>query len=302
MIYDSGDYPAVPGDGARGDRLGRLSRPARRRRCAEGRLIGIGIANAMKGTGRGPFESGVVRVCRSGRITVYTGAAAMGQGLKPPCWPRSARASSACAGGRPGDRRRYADVPIGLGGFASRQAVNGRLLGACWRRRAVAQKAKRLASHVLEVAEEDLEFADGSVRVGRAATWRCKLGDIARDAAAARRAIAFPGPEHGAAGLQETAHFMHRASPMPMPAMPSRSRSIARPARCVILRYVALQRLRPLDQPDDRRRPDHGGIVHGIGNALFERMGYDETGAAESRTNFAEYLLPTATEVPDDRD
>ena len=54
---------------------------------SEGRHIGIGIANGTKGTGRGPFETGIVRIGRSGRITVSTGAAAMGQGTAP-CWPR----------------------------------------------------------------------------------------------------------------------------------------------------------------------------------------------------------------------
>ena len=49
---------------------------------AEGRYLGIGIGNGVKGTGRGPFESGIVRIGRSGRISVYTGAMPMGQGIK----------------------------------------------------------------------------------------------------------------------------------------------------------------------------------------------------------------------------
>src|SRR5207253_3938967 len=57
--------------------------PERRRRArAEGRHLGIGVGNGVKGTGRGPFESGIVRIGRSGRISVYTGAMPMGQGIK----------------------------------------------------------------------------------------------------------------------------------------------------------------------------------------------------------------------------
>jgi carbon-monoxide dehydrogenase large subunit len=41
----------------------------------------------------------------------------------------------------------------------------------------------------------------------------------------------------------------------------------------------------------------HGGIVHGIGNALFEFMRYDDQGQPQS-TTFADYLLPTSTEIP----
>src|SRR4030095_13181695 len=48
---------------------------------AHGRYLGIALAHGVKGSGRGPFESGLVRISRTGRITVFTGASAMGQGL-----------------------------------------------------------------------------------------------------------------------------------------------------------------------------------------------------------------------------
>src|ERR1043165_9409813 len=48
---------------------------------AEGRLLGFGITTGLKGTGRGPFESAIVRIGRSGKVSIYTGAMAMGQGL-----------------------------------------------------------------------------------------------------------------------------------------------------------------------------------------------------------------------------
>src|SRR5262249_58841842 len=46
------------------------------------RYLGIGLAHGIKGTGRGPFESGLVRVSNTGRVSVFTGAAAIGQGLR----------------------------------------------------------------------------------------------------------------------------------------------------------------------------------------------------------------------------
>jgi carbon-monoxide dehydrogenase large subunit len=84
--YDSGDFPecqamvleAIDYDGFAARKAAALR---------EGRYIGIGIANGTKGTGRGPFETGIVRIGRSGRITVSTGAAAMGQAPLP-CWLR----------------------------------------------------------------------------------------------------------------------------------------------------------------------------------------------------------------------
>src|SRR5207244_202162 len=131
---------------------------------AQGRHIGIGLAHGIKGTGRGPFESGVVRVSNTGRVTVFTGAAAIGQGLKT--------ALAQIAATELGLRADEIDivagdtsgVALGLGAFASRQTVtagNSVLLAA----RAVADKAKKLACHILEAAEHDLALVDGDVRV-----------------------------------------------------------------------------------------------------------------------------------------
>src|SRR6185437_12895725 len=98
--------------------------PQRQRAAlAEGRYIGIGLAHALKGTGRGPFESGIVRIAPSGRVSVYTGAAAMGQGLKTAL----AQICAAELGLLPEQVSVVAGdtsvAPLGLGGFASRQLV-----------------------------------------------------------------------------------------------------------------------------------------------------------------------------------
>jgi carbon-monoxide dehydrogenase large subunit len=64
-----------------------------------------------------------------------------------------------------------------------------------------------------------------------------------------------------------------------------------------VLRYVALQDSGVLINPMTVEGQIHGGIAHGIGNTLYEWMGYDD-GAQPVTTTFADYLLPTATEVP----
>ncbi len=69
------------GRGAPHRRLGRLP-GAQGGAAAEGRYIGIGVANFVKGTGRGPFEIAMVRIGPSGKIMVYTGVAAIGQGTR----------------------------------------------------------------------------------------------------------------------------------------------------------------------------------------------------------------------------
>src|SRR6266702_6927056 len=178
MQYDSGDYPACQAQALQAAGWQHFpQRQASARR--EGRYIGIGLAHGIKGTGRGPFESGLVRVSNTGRVSVFTGAAAIGQGL------RTALAQI-CANELglkvqditvvPGDT---GGVSLGLGAFASRQTVTAGssvLLAA----RAVAEKAKKLAGHMLEAAEHDLEIANGEVRVVGAPQLSIKLGELAR--------------------------------------------------------------------------------------------------------------------------
>ena len=293
IVYDSGNYPAAQDEVlAAIDWAGFPARQAKAR--AEGRLIGIGLAHAMKGTGRGPFESGVVRVSPSGRISVYTGAAAMGQGLKTAL----AQICASELGVSPAEVQVISGdtsvVPVGLGGFASRQTVTAGssvLLAS----RAVAQKAKKLASHVLEVAEEDLEFADGSFRVAGAP-------QIERTA---RRARAHPPGRAGLSrsrrawspGCRRPRTSAPMRSPMPMPATPPRSRSTARPARCGCCATSRCRTSGTLVNPMIVDGQVHGGIAHGIGNALLEWMGYDASGQPMT-TNFADYLLPTAPVFP----
>src|SRR5207244_9018025 len=79
--YDSGDYPACQAQvlaAAGWDDFPRRQAEA----LVQGRYIGIGLAHGLKGTGRGPFESGLVRIAPTGRVSVHTGAAALGQGLR----------------------------------------------------------------------------------------------------------------------------------------------------------------------------------------------------------------------------
>src|SRR5262249_9626188 len=79
--YDSGDYPACQDEVLKTvgwDEFSARQSEARK----QGRYVGMGLSHGVKGTGRGPFESGLVRISRNGKVTVYTGAAAIGQGLQ----------------------------------------------------------------------------------------------------------------------------------------------------------------------------------------------------------------------------
>jgi carbon-monoxide dehydrogenase large subunit len=291
MVYDSGDYPASQAQALAA--AGWDGFPARQAAAlAQGRYIGIGLANAVKGTGRGPFESGTVRVAGSGKISVFTGATAMGQGL-------ATALAQICAeemGVEPHEIEVIAGdtnvAPLGLGGFASRQLVTAGS-SVHLASKAVAAKAKRLASHVLKVEEERLELCDGRVRV-RGDNASMGLGEIAK---MLRGAPGFGFPADIEPGLSSAQHW--------------RTDSLAYANACHVVeveidvemcdvritRYVALHDSGKLVNPMIVDGQIVGGIGHGIGNALFELMGYDDA-AQPMTTTLAEYLLPTATELP----
>jgi len=184
-------------------------------------------------------------------------------------------------------------VPVGLGGFASRQTVTAGssvLLAS----RAVAQKARKLASHVLEVAEGDLELADGALRVAGAPQLGVPLGELARILQGAPGYGFPPGMEPG---LQEAVNFRTDALAYANACHAAEVEVDGETGEVLILRYVALQDSGTLVNPMIVDGQVHGGIAHGIGNALLEWMIYDEAGQPVT-TNFAEYLLPTAPAFP----
>jgi aerobic carbon-monoxide dehydrogenase large subunit len=292
MQYDSGDYPACQAQVL--EVAGWADFPRRQAAAREqGRYIGIGFAHGIKGTGRGPFESGVVRVSNTGRVSVYTGAAAIGQGL------RTALAQI-CAGELglraqdvivvPGDT---AGVSLGLGAFASRQTVTAGssvLLAA----RAVADKARKLASHVLEAAEHDLEIANGEVRVVGAPQLAVKLGELAR---ILKGAPGYGFPPDIDPGLEANVNWRTDALAYANACHVAEVEVDPGTGGVKIINYVALQDSGTLINPMLVDGQVRGGVAHGIGNAVLEWMGYDDS-AQPVTTTFADYLLPSATEVP----
>ena len=75
-----GRLPGVAGQAQGAGRLGRLRGVPRRRRAAEGRRVGIGLACYVEGTGVGPYEGGHIRVETDGSVVVSTGLTSQGQG------------------------------------------------------------------------------------------------------------------------------------------------------------------------------------------------------------------------------
>ena len=227
MTYDSGDYPewqrrALAAAGWR------ISRRGASRRESKARFIGIGLANYVEGTGRGPFESASVRIGPSGRIVVATGATDQGQGTHTMLAQLAAEPFGVDADGVQVIAGDTAASPLGHGAYASRQAVTAGNARA-HRRPLVADKAKAVASAMLEGRADDLEIVDGEVRVRGVPGLKTSLGEIA-DALSGVAGFALPAGV--TPGLAASIDFMPPAMTYTNGTHVWRSRSTPRPATC----------------------------------------------------------------------
>jgi carbon-monoxide dehydrogenase large subunit len=292
LTIDSGDFPALQARALLAiDYDGFEAR--RQASQAQGLCRGIAVANGVKPTGRGPFETARVRVQPSGQITVYTGALAMGQGIKTTL-------AQICAGhfGVAPDAVQViagdtAFVSYGMGGFASRQAI---MAGSAVDQAAarVRRRALDVAAVVLNTLPNELTLANGEVMFKSGAGPSVAL---ARLAMLLKGVPGYALPVPGDPGLDETVHFHCDAQAYAGASHACEVEVDALTGAVNIVRYVAVHDSGRIINPPIAQGQVHGGVVHGIGNALFEWMGYD-SGGQPLTTTFAEYLLPTAPEVP----
>ncbi len=292
IVYDSGDYPRCQADILKAVRWEAFHERQQQAR-AQGRYLGLGFSHGMKGSGRGPFEMAIVRVAGTGQVSVLTGAAAIGQGLKTAL----AQICASEMGVRPETITVVAGdsgaVPAGLGAFASRQTVTAGssvLIAA----REVASTCKRLAGMLLQSSPDDLELKDGTVRLKNAPERAIPLGELAR---ILRGGPGYAFPPGFAPGLEATAAFRVDQLAYVNACHVAEVEVDIETGGVVLLDYVALQDLGNLINPMIVDGQIRGGIAHGIGNALFERMGFDQAGQPTT-TTLADYVMPTAAEFP----
>ncbi|MBP7064812.1 xanthine dehydrogenase family protein molybdopterin-binding subunit [Ferrovibrio sp.] len=290
--YDSGDFHATLNLALEKiDAAGFAARQAAAR--AEGRYIGLGIASCVEDTGLAPFEGATVRVLPTGRVQVQTGAASQGQGHATVLAQICADMLGVALDQVSVEQADTGKFPLGIGTIASRVAVTaGSSVHVAAQQ--VREKALRVAADMLEAAEVDLEIEQGVVRVKGVPGMTLPLGAIAG------KLNGTPGiPTHKGLepGLSATAYFDAKQLTFANGANACEVEVDIETGAVRILRYVVAHDCGRLINPQLVDGQIIGGVVHGIGNALFERMVYDESGQPLT-TNYGEYLLPIATEMP----
>jgi len=292
VLLDSGDYPRCQAEALA--RAGWSDFPARQQAARKsGRYLGIGMANYCKGTGRGPFESATVRIGPSGRVHVYTGAAAMGQGTKTMLAQVVAEQLGADLANVTVTTGDTAAIALGLGGSNSRQTV---MAGSSAHVAAVKVREKTLAiaAQLLEAAAQDLEIVGDHVRVKGVPDMKVGLAMVARAVAGT---AGFSLPQGMAPGLEATEQMVIDDMAHANGTAVAEVEVDVETGRVDVLRFVAVHDCGRMVHPTLVDGQIAGGTAHGIGNALYEWMGYDAD-AQPVTTTFADYLLVTATEMP----
>jgi len=292
VVLDSGDYPKCQEDAlARGGWSDFPQRQAAAR--AEGRHLGIGVANFVKGTGRGPFEAVTVRIGPSGTINVFSGAAAMGQSTKT-------MLAQVVAEELGNDISNVAVVPgdtgtisMGIGGFNSRQTV---MAGSSAHVAAVKVRDKVLAvaSHILDVPERDLYIHGNQVMATDAPERAVSLGQIALSVTGTP---GFVLPGGVAPGLEATEHVVIDDMAYANGCAVTEVEVDIETGGVKILNFVIAHDCGRVINPMIVDGQIVGAVTHGVGNALYEWMGFDEN-CQPTTTNLGEYLLITAPEAP----
>jgi carbon-monoxide dehydrogenase large subunit len=147
---------------------------------------------------------------------------------------------------------------------------------------------------MLEAAEDDLELIDGQVRVVGAPQLAVGLGELSR---VLQGAPGYGFPPGLDPGLEAYINYRTDALAYANGCQVAEVEVDVETGRVRILRYFALQDSGRLINPMIVDGQLHGGIAHGIGNALLEWMGYDDAGQPVT-ASFMDYALPNASAVP----
>ena len=304
LQYDTGDFNALL-DHA--NRLAEVDGLEARKAAskAKGLLRGVGYSSYIEACGLAPsnvagalgaraglFECGEVRVHPTGSVTVFTGSHSHGQGHET----TFAQVVAARLGLTPdqvdivhGDTGR---VPFGMGTYGSRSISVG---GAAIMRALdkIEAKAKKIAAHLMEASDADIDFAGGEFKV-KGTDKMVTFGQVALTAYVPHN---YP-LDKLEPGLNETAFY--DPTNFTFPAGTYICEVEVDPATGVVRvdRFTAVDDFGTIINPMVVEGQVHGGVVQGIGQALMEHCVYDRETGQLVTGSYMDYAMPRADDFP----
>ena len=280
IVYDSGDYTGLLDKALAAAKWSELQEQHRVRR-GNGEAVGAGLAMFVEKSGLGPFDKVLVEIDRSGNIEVITGVASVGQGIETVI-------AQICADVLGVD---YTSVRVihgqtdridkGMGAFASRVTV---MCGEATRLAATKLREKALlhAAEMMQARAPDLDIVNGRIiRTGDSGP-SMALGDLVNSL-----------PD----GLTAEDTFQSTHMVYPYGVHIAAVRVDRETGGVTVERYMVAYDVGRAVNPMLIEGQIVGGVAQGIGGALLEQFCYNDAGEPLCVT-FADYLMPTAREVP----
>ena len=299
FVYDSGDYHKAMNLALEKIGYDELRKEQERAR-EEGRLLGVGLASFTEVVGAGPskdydilglkmFDSAELRIHPTGKAILKIGVKTQGQGHET----TFAQIVAEELGIAPEDVLvQHGDTdntPYGLGTYASRSTPTAGAATAVISRK-LRDKGKKIAAHLLEVSEDDVDFEKGRFFVRGAP-----------DKAKTIQDVAFAAYTNFPQGLEPGLEGVHYYDP-PNMTFPFGTYAVAvevdgQTGEWKVRRVVAVDDCGVRINPMIVEGQIHGGLAEGFGIAAMELITFDEAGNCIG-SNFMDYLLPTAWETP----
>jgi carbon-monoxide dehydrogenase large subunit len=297
--YDSGNY-----EGALRKAMDMLGYEALRREQADkratGQLMGIGISSFTEIVGAGPskhfdilglkmFDSCEIRVHPTGKAIARFGTKSQGQGHETTYAQILAEELGIPAKDIKVEEGDTDTAPYGLGTYASRSTPVAGAAAAIAARK-VRDKARKIAAHLLEVAEEDLEWEPGKFSVKGSPGKSKTIQDCAFAAYTNH-------PQGMEAGLEAVSYYDPPNLTYPFGSYICVVDVDSGTGEVKVRRFVAIDDCGNIINPMIVTGQVHGGLTMGLAPALFEEISYDDNGNVQGGS-FIDYLLPTAVETP----
>jgi len=302
LQYDSGNYEGTLKKALKNANYEKLKKERAAAR-SDGKLMGIGFSTYIEACGIAPsavvgslgcrvglYDAASIRVHPTGKVTIHAGAHSHGQGHETTFAQIVADSFGIGMDDVNVIHGDTENVPFGMGTYGSRSiAVCGSAIMKSVDK--VKEKGARIAAHKLECSPEDLEFANGSWNV-KGTEKSVGFGDVALTAY-----VPHDYPENEEPGLDFASFYDPVNFVYPFGAHICVVEVDKETGEVKIVRYIAVDDAGNIINPMIVEGQVHGGVAHGIGQALYEGAVYDDSGQLLN-ASMMDYCIPRADNMP----